>query len=101
MNESLVKSLLDYVFSVLSVFCYSDGHGESPVLVAKNQFFKSVSVSALCGSHQNSRVLAWISCTTGFHNSIPPFAQPRTTVRKQWHGQSRQMGTTIRKWLTG
>jgi len=39
MNESLVKSLLARLH-VLSVFCYSDGHGES-LCSYENQFSKA------------------------------------------------------------
>jgi len=47
MNESLVKSLLDYVFSDPLGFLLFGCHGESPVLVTKNQFIQKRSAPHL------------------------------------------------------
>jgi hypothetical protein len=52
MKESLVKTLLRYIFGILAIFRNALRHGENSVPMAKNQFFESLRISPPCGRHQ-------------------------------------------------
>src|SRR5258708_26273241 len=53
-KEGFVETFLRHIFRILPVIGYPLLHGENSLLVTKNQFFESLSVSALCGSHQRA-----------------------------------------------
>ncbi len=82
MKEGLVKTLLRRIFGILPVIRYPLRHGENSLLVTKNQFLKSLRVSALCGSHQRAvRVFVYTGSARRFHESDPP-PTLRHTVRE-------------------
>src|SRR5260370_30756537 len=72
-EESLVKTVLDNIFGILAVIRYALRQGKNSPFVTKNQFLEGECLSTLCGGHQRGvGVFADISCTKGFHNSVPP-----------------------------
>jgi hypothetical protein len=54
MKESLVNTLLHYIFGILPVIRYSLSVAprQKPSIPGENQFLKCVRLSTLCGSHQ-------------------------------------------------
>src|SRR5713101_4013205 len=81
-KEGLLKTLLGHIFGILPVIRYPLRHGKNSLLVTKNQFLKSLCISALCGSDQRGvRVSVYTDSTSSFHESEPP-PPLRQTIRE-------------------
>src|SRR6266446_6850909 len=92
MKEGLVKTLLRHIFGILSVIRYPLRASKSSLLVRKNQFLESLSISAIYGSDQRAvRVFICACSTRRFHESDPPPAISTQSKRNQLARQPKRI----------